>query len=204
MIKRLMTIFGIIVVLAALYVGTYLPYRKSQLGILALYQIRQAKSVAEIEDRVNVALNYFSPIGQEEITSFITDTLTVLISRLDKTSAVQAASQLADYLETINEPIIKRGKGFNFTKALYALGRMNYFVWIQTNDTNFAAKSENYYKKCLKESPRRVECLYGIFELYGNQKNRLNDAIKAGEEILFYWPTDAKTMKIMNGLKNKF
>lgn len=204
MIKRLITIFGIIVVLAALYVGAYLPYRKSQLGILALHQIRQAKSVAEIEDRTNIALNYFSPIGQEEITSFITDTLTVIISRLDKTSAVQVAPQLADYLETINESIIKKEKGFNFTKALYALGKMNYFVWIQTNNTDFAAKSENYYQKCLKESPRRVECLYGLFELYGKQKNRSNNTIKVGEEILFYWPTDTEVIKIVNELKNKF
>ncbi len=201
MIKRLIIILGIIVVLAALYFGAYLPYQKSRLGLLALYQIREAKSVVEIEDKMNIVLNYFSPIGQEEITYFITDALISLISRLDKTSANQAAPQLAAYLEKINEPIIKRGGGFNLAKALYSLGRMNQFVWIQTDDTNFAAKAEDYYKRCLQESPRRVQCLYGLLDLYGNQKSRSSDAIKIGEEILRYWPTDNDVREILEKLK---
>ena len=191
------------VILVALYFGAYLPYQKSRFGILALHQIRQAKSVAEIEDKANIALDYFSPVGQEEITFFITDALISLIGRLDKTSAASAAPQLAAYLEKINEPIIKKGGGFNLAKALYSLGRANHFVWVQTDDVNFADKAEDYYKKCLIESPRRVQCLYGLLDIYGNQKNRSSDAIKIGEEIIHYWPTDNDVREILEKLKTQ-
>ena len=122
---------------------------------------------------------------------------------MDKTSAALAAPQLAAYLEKINEPIIKKGGGFNLAKALYSLGRANHFVWVQTDDVNFADKAEDYYKKCLIESPRRVQCLYGLLDIYGNQKNRSSDAIKIGEEIIHYWPTDNDVREILGKLKTQ-
>ena len=191
------------VVLTALYFGAYLPYQKSRLGILALHQIRQAKSVAEIEDKADIALNYFSPVGQEEITFFITDALISLIGRLDKKNAVSAAPQLAAYLEKINEPIIKKGRGFNLAKGLYSLAKANHFVWVQTDDVNFAVKAEDYYKRCLVESPRRVQCLYGLLDIYGNQKSRSSDAIKIGEEILRYWSMDNDVREVLEKLKTR-
>lgn len=187
MIRKFGAIIGIIVVIAALYVGSYLPYQQSRRVVSALRQLKSAETVEDIKDALNVAFQYRSPVSHKEAAQKITELLTNSIDASGKESA-GIIFEIVNYMEDVNKPLIERA-GANVTKQRAFLGDMNRTAWLRAGVPSFAVRAEEHYKRCLENSPRRVECLYGLFEIYRRMNSRETEARAVGEEILKYWPS---------------
>ncbi len=196
-------LIGLLII--SIYFGSYLPYQKSKLGadkitsFYSNYSLGKEIGLDSLEKSFDESLDYYSPVGQEELVIRVTNIFEEIIKILDKKSAIYVP-EIVDYIENINKPILEKEKAFNLTKIFFNLAKINHFAFLKTGDKKFIETAENYYKKCLTESPRRPQCLYGLFGAYSIQKNRTTDAVKVGEEILSYWPSDDSVGAILNSI----
>lgn len=174
-----------------LYYGTFLPYQKSLLAVSAL----------ESKESLDEAIQYSSPIGGEETLRHAMEEITTSLEKLGKEDA-ETASFLGFSVEEAQKSIIDRGKGLQYVKTLTFAARLHQLVWIKTRDSHFAVLSETLYKQCLEKSPRRPQCLIGLFELYLSGGN-ITDAKEIGKEILLYWPTSNGVRTILEKISTQ-
>ncbi len=204
-LKKVNIVLGIVFILIVLYGGSYLPYEKSRLAKGLIIQLGPTGGATSIRVVSQGALKYQSPVGQEEMVQKFTESLTKLLSKIDAKS-VSEVPDVMTYVEDINKPIIDRGRGLNFVGHLLSLGDINYIAWLKTGSVGYALQAEKYYNECLEKSPARPQCLYGLFNLYLSDANRLIDVRQTGGEILSYWPNDDLVRQIVsdiNGSKDK-
>lgn len=175
--------------LGAAYYGSYLPYRKSTIFIETLSRLDQARTIDDFEAAISRALDFPSPIGQEEL---VRNTANIVMNAVERGAPdAKTLRELVDFLEGYYRPIIARGRGMSFGQNLYVLGVINQVAYLQTKDVGYLQASKEYYEKGYELGPKRPEVLYGLFDIYRIMGNR-EKAKAITEQIISQWPNDER------------
>lgn len=181
-LRKGIAVMGIAVIGSAFVIGTYFPYRKSRAIAAVSRNLGGATTVERFLGMFEEALVLPSPYGQEEAVLFASEKLLRTVSVQGDPQVVNA---MATYAEKMFAPLLD-GRGSSPARVVLSLARIHQAAWTRTGNAAYARRSEELYLRCLEASPRRPECLYGLFGLYAGS-NKKEQARLAGEEILRYW-----------------
>ena len=153
-------------------------------------------SVQDFFNLVNPALEFYSPIGQDEVVSYYTGgILAGIISQQNNPQIIEA---LVKETEKWMEPIIKSQKGFSISQNLYNFAQIYLIAAQKIKSVAYLQKSIDLFKEGLKNSPNRYIFLEGIFNAYQIKGNK--DGMKEiGNTILKYWPNKEE---VRNAISN--
>jgi hypothetical protein len=184
-------IFGI-----AIY-GSYLPMRKAQMFIATLQGLQtqqgQATSLQDLEKKLSAPLDYPSPIGQEELTRNMANSVLSFVQQGGNASSTAA---LIGYLNSYYDPILNQGRGMSFGQDLYLEGAINEIAFAETGDPSYVAAAQKWYSEGVALGPNRPQSLYGLFDVY-RAENNVSGTIAVGTTILKNWPTDTRIQQAM-------
>ncbi len=184
--KLIITIISSLLILAAMYFGSYLPLRKSQLQIKALSGMREIRSVEGFNDLFGPVLDFYSPVGQGEVTSgYLSNILNVVRQQSDK----DVVGALIKQAEIRMAPILEKRSGFSFNQNIYNLASIYSAGAVKFNDGDYYRKGVEMYRLGLKYSPNRPMFLYGLFGLYQSKGDK-EGVEEIGGIILKYRPDD--------------
>ena len=168
--------------------GSYLPMRKAQMfiGTLQSFQTQPVTSLQELESRLQVPLDYTSPIGQEEL---VRNTANSVLGFVQQGTDATTTAELISFLHRYYDPIIARGKGMSFEQDLYLMGVINEVAFTHTGSPAYLQDSLRYYGEGVQLGPGRPQPLYGLFDVY-RFAGDATDTIAVAERILQLWPSD--------------
>lgn len=180
-------ILGIIVLFFAVF-GSYLPMRKAEIYIATLqsFSVQPPQSLQDLEQRLSVGLDYYAPIGQEEL---VRNTANSVLGLVQRGVGSSTTAQLMDYLNGYFDPILARGKGMSFGQDLYLMGAVNEIAFAQTGDPTYLQAAQKWFEEGHAMGPNRPQSLYGLFDVYRAEGNVSSTEMVAGQ-ILTNWPTD--------------
>lgn len=182
----------------AIYFGAYAPYEKAALFVNAVQASSKATTLQEFKNDFNTALDFYSPIGQQEVQRFTGETI---ISIVDKKGTAPGVSQaLVDYLNGIIHIDRPTDRGLDFTREYFLLADAYRLAWTKCHNPNDFAMAKKYYQGGLKLSPRRPQLLYGLLRLYAKADDTVQ-ALRVAEKLHEYWPQDSKMACIIPELK---
>lgn len=188
----------IIAAVIALYLGAYLPYEKASLFINALQQSSQATSLQELENDFNAALQFYSPVGQQEVERYTGNQILSILGQKGITPQVSQA--LADYLGQVLHLDKPSTRGLDFTQEFLLAANAYQIAWMGDHSPADYALAEKYYQEGLKLSPTRPQLLYGLLQLYANG-GQATQALQVAEEIHKYWPSDSQVASLIPELQ---
>lgn len=193
-IKKSIAVSAAIFIVLAAYFGTYLPMRKSQIYIEAMRNGANIKTIKDFEDIFSPSLDYYSPIGQEEL---VRSTANNIANGLQSISDARALDELVKYISAYYAPIIKRGKGMSFGQDLYILGMMNEIAFVRTSNPTYLQAADKYFRTLQSLAPKRPQALYGLFDVNRFEGNTA-EFKKIADQILSQWPDDARAKAILS------
>ena len=187
-IKELIAVIVVFFILLVAWYGSYLPMRKAQIYISTLQnmQANPVTSVADLENRLSVPLDYSSPIGQEEL---VRNMATSVLGFVQQSTDASTTANLIDFTTKYFEPILSKEKGMSFGQDVYLMGMINEIAFTKTMDSQFLLNAQKYYSEAVKLGPNRPQGLYGLFDVYNIEKN-IPQAEAIGKRILHNWPSD--------------
>lgn len=188
-LKQSIAIIGIILAILGIIFGAYLPFKKAQLYISSMYQMRSLKTPQDFEKVFDKLCAFYSPVGNDEIARLLGNSL------INPIASPQNSEPASRYLVEYLEPKLQKDD----VKHLLILAEMYFFLWQKSGNENDFLKSEEYYQKARNYGPQLPQVLYGLFDLY-KQKGDLEKLKQIGETILKYWPEDEKTRAIYERL----
>lgn len=191
------SVLSILIVLTW-YVGSYAPFQKSRIFVHVLSVKNSFQSVQELEDTFSGALDYSSPIGQEEL---VRNTGSYILSFAQQSDDADVIVPLVQYVTRYFDPIIARGRGMSFGQDLYLLGVLNEVTLVKTKDPKYLQAAHAYYAKALELGPRRPQPLFGMFDVYRFEGDA-EGAKKIADQILAQWPTDTRTRDALDAFLN--
>jgi hypothetical protein len=182
-------VLSLLIAGVAIY-GSYMPMRKAQMFISALQglQTTPATSLSDLEGRLSPALNYPSPIGQEELVRNMANSVLSFVQ--SSTNATSTAALIA-FLNSYYNPILAQGKGMSFGQDVYLEGAVNEVAFVQTNDPTYLEAAQHWYSLGNTLGPDRPQPLYGLFDVY-RAAGDVSDTLAIGNKILSLWPTDTR------------
>ncbi|KKU91499.1 MAG: hypothetical protein UY23_C0001G0105 [Candidatus Jorgensenbacteria bacterium GW2011_GWA1_48_11] len=178
--QKIIVVILIILAVSSIYLGSYLPFGKSERYISAMSAAGSAKSLQEFEANYDNVFKFYSPIGQEEVVKFFGNDVMSLLNQANQPEAVARA--LADYIE----PMLLE----NNVRHVIMGGNMYLSLWYNygRKDADFR-KVEDYYLKAYAIGPKLPPVLYGLLNAYllKDDKAKIQEF---GNIILSYWPKD--------------
>ncbi len=194
--KQVIAVIVVVFLAVVLYVGTYLPYRKSVSYITALGQAPQATSLSEFGHVFATALDLPSPVGQEELVRSFDNTMGSVIAgnAKDVPSIAESGLELVDHY---SQPLLDRRRGLSFAQLVYVYGAAYETAYATTRNTAYSDKARTYYELGLELSPNRPQFLYPLFEDYRTRGDK-DKARALAEKILSIWPDDAQTRALLD------
>lgn len=190
MLRKFLTSILIILAVLSIYFGSYLPLAKSRRYIAAVEAFSSVRSIDDFKRNFDKALNFYSPVGQEEVVKFLSGNILNLIS--DENQPEVVSRFLVDYIE----PRIFQ----NDVRHLLTIGNMYLALWARFNQKEDFNKAENYFRQAQNITPNLPLVLYGLFELY-QAKGDKEKIQEIGQIILRHWPEDEKAGAIINSLQ---
>lgn len=186
--KKIIAIAVSIAILAIAYYGSYLPLRKTQMFIATLQglQTTPPSSLADLENRLAIPLNYPSPIGQEEL---VRNTANSILNFVQQSPDATSTLDLVNFLMSYYNPILARGRGMSFGQDLYLVGAVNEVAFARTGISQFLATAQEYYEEGNQLGPNRPQPLYGLFDVYRAEGN-VESTTAVAETIMKNWPSD--------------
>ncbi len=188
----------VIAAILALYFGAYAPYEKASLFISALQQSSQATSLQEFENDFNAAIQFYSPVGEQEVERYAGDQIVNVLGQ--KGVSPQLSQALADYMGQITHVDKPTARGLDFTQEVLLVANAYQLAWVTTRAPNDLVLSEQYYKQGLELSPARPQLLYGLLQLYANA-GMAEQALQVAEKVHEYWPTDTQVAALIPELQ---
>ncbi len=180
--------FFILAVLSIIF-GCYLPLRKSQLYIDALSLMPSVKTIQEFEANFDKSLKYYSPVGDEEVTKFLANTILQITSQQNQSEAID--KMLADYIE----PYLFK----NEVRHLLAAAQLHEALLTKYKRMEDLQKAESFFQAAYAIGPKLPPVLYGLLDVYRMEGNN-EKAKQIGETILQYWPDDKNVSNIVKSL----
>ncbi len=189
--KQLTAIIIVILVLGVSYLGSYRPMRKAEgfISTLQSLQTNPATSLQDLETRVSGPLDYYAPIGQEELVRNLANSVLAFVQQQGNNATSTAA--LVGFLNNYYDPILNRGKGMSFGQDLYLEGAVNEIAFAGTGNPTYLAASEHWYQEGQMLGPNRPQPLYGLFDVY-RAAGDVSDTISVAQKILMNWPSDTR------------
>ena len=188
----------IIAAILALYFGAYAPFEKASLFIAALQSSSQATTLQEFENDFNAAIQFYSPVGEQEIERYAGDQIVNVLGQ--KGITPQLSQALADYMGQITHLSHPSARGLDITQEYLLVANAYQLAWMTThNPTDFTA-SEKAYQSGLVLSPKRPQLLYGLLQLYTNA-GMAAPALQVAEKVNKYWPSDAQVASLIPELR---
>ena len=168
--------------------GSYLPMRKAEIYISTLQgmQTNPVSTLGDLEKRISAPLNYYSPIGQEELVRNMANSV---LGFVQQSQDATSTAELIRFTKSYFDPIIARGKGMSFGQDIYLMGAINEMAYTKTGDKTYLEDARKYYLEGQTLGPNRPQPLYGLFDVY-RMGGDVADAEAIGKKILTNWPTD--------------
>lgn len=187
-------------ILGLIYLGAYLPLRKSVGYIDVHNRLNSIRSLDDFNKLFEPVLNFYSPIGQEELVSAY---LGVIVNILNSEPGPneQAADLLIKKAEYWARPLLLPPGGFSYSQNFLKLGAIYRIGFVKFQNDDYYLKSAELFKEGLVHSPNRPVFLYNLFDLY-SAKNDVQNMKWVGEIILKYWPNDESVKKIISNYSN--
>lgn len=196
LLRQILAVLGVVFLAAALYIGTYLPYRKGASYIEALSRAQQARTIGEFLTTFAKPLDHPSPVGQEELVRNLGNTIgdVILGNGTRDPSIIEPALAFFDHYA---QPLLDRDKGLSFMQLLLVNGSVHEAAYSVTGIEHYSEEARGYFERGLAMSPNRPEFLYALFS--DAQMRGDTAAIRArGEQILSVWPDDAKVRQALD------
>jgi len=176
--KQAIIILGVLVAIIAIIFGSVLPFYKARTYIYFLRTESGAtKTVNEFKQSMGNVLDFYSPIGQEEVVRYLgNDILNVVLYGDNKEAADR---EMINYLT----PYLFK----NDPRHLILLGEYHRTLYLKYKTEADYQQSEEVYRKLLALGPKFPITLQNLFELYQTKDNKAG-LKEIGETILKYWP----------------
>ncbi len=174
--------------------GEFRPLAKSQIFIDTLRNLSSARSLQEFEKSVSVPLDYWSPVGQEELVRNVANTI---LGTIQQNSDPKLIEELVNYIESYYKPVIDRGRGMSFEQNLYILGAINEMAFTKTGQLRYLQGAHKYYSKGLEIGPKRPQFLFGLFDIY-RMEGDVKGTIDIAQQIMSQWPADTRTPQALD------
>lgn len=199
--KQLIATIIVITAIGMAYFGAYLPLRKGQMQIDAVINLQSGKvrNIDDLNGLFNPVLDFYSPIGQDELTQYY---LGILINIINQQTEKQVIDVLIKQAEGRMAPILEKGTGFSFNQNLYTFGSIYKIAALKFHDLDYYQKAINIFQMGLKYSPNRSIFLKGLFELYSANKDDQTKALEIGKTILEYYPNETKVREFVESMKS--
>jgi tetratricopeptide (TPR) repeat protein len=189
MMKKYLSAFGIILGIAAIFFGSIFPFLKANSYIRFIQSMPKLSTIAQFESAFRGTLDYFSPVGEEEVVKFSSsDLITNLISQ-DNPEAVSRE------LVSIISPYLFKDD----VRHLIMKGNLYRIMWQKYRKADDFSKSEESYRAALAIGPKLPPVLYSLFDLY-REAGDANKVLEIGSTILKYWPSDEQVGSILRQL----
>ena len=156
-------------------------------------------SLADVESRLSVPLNYPSPIGQEEL---VRNTANSVLSFVQQSQDATSSEDLVNFLMSYYNPILARGRGMSFGQDLYLVGAVNEIAFAQTGATNFLTTAQQYFEEANQDGPNRPQPLYGLFDIYRAEDNVASTTAVA-DKILANWDDPSVQQALANSWQQR-
>ena len=146
-----------------------------------------ARTIEEFESYARNALDFKSPVGQEETVKFILSGIRDIVRSPNLPAPV--AEELVHFVELYAFK--------DDVRHLAAMGDVYSILWAKYGDEKSFATSESYYKKALAIGPNLPPILYSLLTIYQikEDKEKIGEAAKT---ILSYWPNDSLVEKLID------
>lgn len=180
--KQIIAISTVAALAVIFYIGSYLPFRKSQLWVKT--QATPSSSFEQYNALLDKALNFYSPIGQEETMLNYLYFLGGIIPQIKDERVIRTLVQKAEY--NIG-PIIERGPGLNLVQVLYQMGIAYKVAGDILHDESYRQKAIEMLELGRRYSPKRpifIQELFNIYREVGN-KEKLKEI---SDVIIELWP----------------
>lgn len=191
---KIIAVLLLIVICASWYYGTYLPFRKSQFLILSIQGAGAAKNLSDFKDAFSASLDFFSPVGQSESVKHMTNTVFNIVNQIN--IPTEGLTDLIGFVEKYSQPILQARQGDGLTQQFYVVGDLYRAAGFKYNNQEYLKKAEETYKEGLILSPKRPQFLYGLLQIYMEEKN-IEGANEVMKKILEYWPNDPEIQKMI-------
>ena len=166
---------GIILAVLSIIFGGIMPIQKSSMYISGLQQVPNMHSTEDFKNTFKPALEYPSPVGQEEVAKYLESDILGIISN-NNNEAVDRD------LVTFIEPYAFKDN----TRHLIAMGEMYGTLWSKFRKESDYQAAIDYYMKAYAIGPKLPPVLYSLFSLYRAHGDTANMQ-KIGQQILSYW-----------------
>src|SRR3989344_4656571 len=191
MFKQPIIIILIVFAFISVYFGAYLPFARGQAYITALRAAQSIHSLNEFEALFDRPLDFYSPVGDEEVAKFLGMDILNTITQVRPEELNRA---LVEYIEA---HMLK-----NNVRHLIILGQMYSILWREYGHKEDYMKSEAYQRKALEIGPNLPPVLYGLLDIY--QASGDNAKLKEiASEIVKYWPEDEGVQNVLQRINNQ-
>ncbi len=185
MFKQSIIIILIVLALILAYFGAYLPFARGRAYVTALRAVQSIHSLGEFETLFDRPLNFYSPVGDEEVAKFLGMDILNTITRVQPEELNRA---LVEYIE----PYMLK----NNVRHLIILGQMYSVLWREYGHKEDYVKSEVYQRKALEIGPNLPPVLYGLLDIYqaSGDDTKLKEI---ASKIVKYWPEDEGVQNVL-------
>ena len=175
-------------IVASLYFTAYLPAKKNQLLVRALLLQNQLEyevsakvaaptvSPGTILDAFDTALNFKSPVGQEETIGMLQKFSIYVVDALGQNpkalASPQAASDVRGLVEKNNSWFDKNQAIMSGIKNLYLNGGLNLRAGLDFKQPDLLARGKSEYQQGLSISPTRLEFIRVLIEVAKIEKDQ--------------------------------
>lgn len=171
---------GIVLVVVGFVYGSLLPYLKAESYLVALSNLPRIRSMQEFAQNFDTMFNFYSPVGDEEVTKFLANDIVNLVNQSQQPESV--SRDLTAYIE----PRLQKDN----SRQLLTGAQLHTILWMRYHTKEDFSKAEWYYKQILSFGPNFPPALYGLLDLYERAGDKEN-VRKVGNTALSYWPDDA-------------
>ena len=187
--KQIIAISTVAALAVVFYIGSYLPFRTSELWIKT--QRTNTRSFLEYNAILDEALDFYSPIGQEEVVLNYLYFLGGIIPQIKDEGVIRTLVQKAEY--NIN-PIIERGPGLNFVQVLYQMGIVYKIAGVTLHDPLYIKKAIETLELGRAQSPKRPIFIQELFNLYREvgDKDKLQEMT---DIVIGLWPDQEEEVR---------
>lgn len=186
-IRYLVAFIGIVLAVASIVFGSILPFMKARSFITTSQKLSNIESVEEMKQLLDPMFSFYSPVGDEELVKFTTNSLFSVVANAKQ--GEQVSRIVLEYLEP------KAHK--NNVRHLIIVARMYLSLFENYRNPEYLDKAEGYYLLVNEIGPKLPQPLYALFEIY-QAKGDTAKASEMGERILTLWPTETRLQRLGN------
>lgn len=165
----------------AIYFGSYLPFNKAKGYIYFTSSLSQIKTLEQFKELGNSVIDYYSPVGQEEVARFMSRDIENMVRNPNQ------SQQISEALVKFIEPNMSKKN----VRHLITMGEIYAVVWERYRNEDSFNKAVFYYTEALKIGPNLPPVIYPLFDLYRAHGDQQKMA-EIKNKILTLWPEEKR------------